>query len=73
MELPLWLPGAEYAGMTNVPADRAIAAGLTTRPLPDTIRDTLAWVRNGDAPADPPAGLARDKEQQLLAAWAARS
>ena len=24
---------AEYAGMTNVPADRAIAAGLTTRPL----------------------------------------
>jgi hypothetical protein len=27
-------------------------------------------VRDGDAPADPPAGLARDKEQQLLAAWA---
>ena len=70
MELPLWLPGAEYAGMTSVPAERAIAAGLTTRPLADTIRDTLAWVRNGDAPADPPAGLARDKEQRLLAAWA---
>ena len=70
MELPLWLPGPEYAGMTNVSSDRALAAGLTTRPLADTIRDTLAWVRSGDAPSDPPAGLAREKERQILAAWA---
>jgi len=26
-----------------------------------------------DAPADPPAGLAREKEQRLLAAWRERS
>ena len=72
MELPLWLPGPEYAGMTNVSADRAIAAGLVTRPLADTIRDTLAWARSGAAPAEPPAGLAREKEQRVLAAWAER-
>jgi 2'-hydroxyisoflavone reductase len=69
MELPLWLP-SEYAGMTNVAADRALAAGLAIRPLADTIRDTLAWVRSGDAPADPPAGLDREKERWVLAAWA---
>ena len=45
------------------------AAGLTTRPLDETVRDTLAWVRSGEAPADPPAGLAKEKEQAVLDEW----
>jgi 2'-hydroxyisoflavone reductase len=69
MELPLWLASPEYAGMLSVEPAAAFAAGLETRPLEETVRDTLAWVRSGEAPADPPAGLARDKEQAVLDAW----
>ena len=69
MELPLWLHEPEYAAMLSTPVDRAVAAGLHTRPLDETARDTLEWVRSGEAPPDPPAGLARDKEQQVLDAW----
>jgi 2'-hydroxyisoflavone reductase len=69
MELPLWLASPEYAGMLSVEPTRALAAGLEPRPLADTVRDTLAWVESGDAPADPPAGLARDKERSVLDKW----
>jgi 2'-hydroxyisoflavone reductase len=69
MELPLWLHAPEYRGMLSVDPSAAFAEGLVTRPLEDTVRDTLEWVRSGDAPADAPAGLARDKEQQVLDAW----
>jgi hypothetical protein len=33
------------------------------------VQATLAWVGSGNAPPDPPAGLARVKEQQVLDAW----
>lgn len=69
MELPMWLHEAEYAAMQSTPRERGLAAGLRTRPLVDTARDTLAWVRSGEAPQDPPAGLARAKERQVLDAW----
>jgi len=36
------LKGNDY-GMMSVKNDRAIAAGLTFRPLATTLRDTLAW------------------------------
>ena len=63
MELPLWLHGAEHAGMLSIDPKAAFAAGLTTRPLEETTRDTLAWIRAGEAPDDPPAGLDRAKER----------
>jgi 2'-hydroxyisoflavone reductase len=69
MELPLWLHDAGYAGMLSVEPSAAFAAGLETRPLEETVRATLDWARSGAAPADPPAGLAREKEQQVLDAW----
>jgi 2'-hydroxyisoflavone reductase len=69
MELPLWLASPGWAGMLSVEPAAAFAAGLETRPLEETVRDTLAWVQAGDAPADPPAGLAREKEQAVLDAW----
>ena len=69
MELPLWLHDPGYAGMLSVDPEAAFAAGLSPRPLEDTVRDTLAWIAAGDAPAEPPAGLDRAKEQAVLDAW----
>ena len=40
--------------------------GCETRPLEETVRDTLDWVRSGEAPIEPPAGLDRAKEQAVL-------
>jgi 2'-hydroxyisoflavone reductase len=71
MELPLWLRDPAFAGMMSLEPTAAFAAGLETRPLEETVRDTLAWVQSGDAPTDPPAGLDRDKERRLLEAWGA--
>jgi 2'-hydroxyisoflavone reductase len=69
MELPLWLHDPQYAAMQSTPWERALAGGLRTRPLEETARATLAWVRSGDAPADAPAGLDREKERRVLDAW----
>jgi 2'-hydroxyisoflavone reductase len=72
MELPLWLHSPEYRGMLAVDPSPAFAAGLETRPLVETARDTLAWVRAGDGPDEPPAGLGRDRERELLDSWASK-
>jgi 2'-hydroxyisoflavone reductase len=64
-ELPLWLPGDEYAGMARADIDRALAAGLTFRPIEETVVDTLAW--DQDVPGDRPT-LAHEREQEILAA-----
>jgi 2'-hydroxyisoflavone reductase len=64
-ELPLWLPGAEYAGLARADISRALAAGLTFRPVEETVVDTLAWDRS--VPGDRPT-LAHDREQEILAA-----
>jgi 2'-hydroxyisoflavone reductase len=71
--LPLWLPFPEYGGFAARPGVAARALGLTTRPLVDTLRDTLAWEE--ERPADQPrrAGLTDAEERELLAAWHARS
>jgi nucleoside-diphosphate-sugar epimerase len=69
MELPLWLASPEYAGMLSVDAGPALAAGLEPRPLAETVRDTLAWVRSGNAPAETGAGLDGAKEARLLDSW----
>ena len=65
MELPLWLKSPEYAGMLAIDPSPAFAAGLETRPLAETARDTLEWARS----TAPPAGLARRKERDLLDSW----
>jgi 2'-hydroxyisoflavone reductase len=64
-ELPLWLPGTDYAGMARADTRRARAAGLRFRPLEETVADTLAWDRTveGDRPT-----LTHEQEQALLGA-----
>jgi 2'-hydroxyisoflavone reductase len=64
-ELPLWLPGADHAGMARADISRALAAGLRFRPVEETAADTLAWDRT--VPGDRPT-LAHDREQKILAA-----
>jgi 2'-hydroxyisoflavone reductase len=64
-ELPLWLPGDEYAGMARADISRALAAGLTFRPVEETVVDTLAWDQS--VPGDRPT-LAHDREQEIIAA-----
>jgi 2'-hydroxyisoflavone reductase len=70
MELPLWLPEKpdEFGGFMQANCAKAIAAGLTFRPLEATIDATLDW--DGARPAVTPrvAGLAAEKEAKLLSA-----
>jgi 2'-hydroxyisoflavone reductase len=63
-ELPLWLPGGPNALMER-DVSAACAAGLTFRPLEETVRDTEAWDRGeaGDRPT-----LTRAREAEILAA-----
>jgi len=63
-----WVPEA-YAGMRNANCQRAIAAGLTFRPLSETIRDTLAWKNASPTRDEMRSGLTRDKERELLRQW----
>ena len=44
----------------------ALAAGLTFRPLADTVRDTLAWDRAREIPRAEGVGLARERERTLV-------
>jgi 2'-hydroxyisoflavone reductase len=69
-ELPIWLPDdAEYGGMHDGDVSAAYAAGLTCRPMPDTVADTWTWLRTeGDPGPRPgrPLGLDPIKERQVL-------
>jgi 2'-hydroxyisoflavone reductase len=77
-ELPLWLDldrNPDFRGFLGVDIGRALAAGLSFRPLEDTALDTLAWARERPAPPPrpegamlpPPAGLSPEREADLLA------
>jgi 2'-hydroxyisoflavone reductase len=68
--LPMWLPRPDYDGMSARAAQPAIEAGLPLRPISDTARDTLAWVRaTPDDQAAEITGIDRDREATLLAAF----
>jgi 2'-hydroxyisoflavone reductase len=66
-ELPLWVP-REYAGMLEVECGKAIAAGLTFRPVSETIKDVLQWDSNRGE-GELAAGLKPERERELLSAW----
>lgn len=70
-DLPVWLPAAD-ANLHRVDIGRARAAGLTTRPLAETLADTAAWARDAQDPERPGTGLAPEREAALRAAWRAR-
>jgi len=76
-ELPLWLDSANESFRNFFAADvqRALAAGLTFRPVAETARDTLEWQQSGEAPPlkdgvrMPDATLKPERERELLAEW----
>jgi len=79
MELPLWIPESDEAFRHLQTADvsRAVEAGLTFRPVEETVRDTLAWAEGAAGTAAPlasgmdigKAGLEPAREAELLSAW----
>jgi 2'-hydroxyisoflavone reductase len=81
-DMPVWVPlEGEEAGHPFVRVNRALAAGLTFRPIRETVRGTLDWWATlGDEDkdrflfgrADKGAGLSADREAELLAAWHAQ-
>lgn len=66
-DLPMVVP-ASAQGLMRTAIARALAAGLTFRPLAQTISDTLAWDAQEGTPK---AGLSPEREAELLQAWAA--
>ena len=81
-ELPLWHPpdqGGDH--VWDASTDRAVLAGLTTRPVHETVADTWAWLRDAGpgALAPPPRegmprnGIDPEKERSILAAWHQRA
>ena len=71
-EMPLWLPeqaAPHLKGFMFINCDKAAAAGLTFRPLRDTLGDTLSWYRTIRANEKLKAGIDAEKEQELLRKW----
>jgi 2'-hydroxyisoflavone reductase len=64
MELPLWLHDPDSLGMMRADVSRAVAAGMTFRPLDNTVRATLEL-----AETKVDAGLTPARERELLEAW----
>jgi len=67
MELPLWIADPAMAGAVEANVERAVAEGLRFRPLEETARGALEDADTTDA-----AGLAPEREAELLAEWHGR-
>lgn len=67
-DLPVWVPGqGETTGFHRRSNARAVAAGLTFRPVPATAADTLAWWNTQEEKRRVlRAGLKAEREAELL-------
>lgn len=75
-DMPVWLPGSgDTAGFARRDIAAARARGLSFRPLTRTAKDTLAWwqAQSEERRQKPRAGLAPEREKEVLALWKARS
>ncbi|MFZ0062199.1 MAG: NAD-dependent epimerase/dehydratase family protein [Pyrinomonadaceae bacterium] len=71
-EMPLWLPEAaapHRKGFMFINCDKAVAAGLSFRPLRETIKDTLTWHETNHATEELKAGIDGERETRLLRKW----
>ncbi len=69
-ELPLCSPSAVgKSDDTIFDSSKAISAGLTFRPLTETIDETISWARQRSPKHQMRAGLSPERETQLLKAW----
>jgi 2'-hydroxyisoflavone reductase len=68
--LPLWLTDPDWLGFNANDSSKARRAGLSTRPLDQTLADTLAWELSRDRDRVRQAGLSDEDERALLEALA---
>jgi 2'-hydroxyisoflavone reductase len=66
-DMPLWVPEGHDAAL-RLRVDKAVADGLTFRPLATTVTDTLAWHRSRppEQQASLQAGISAEREAELL-------
>lgn len=69
--LPLWTEGGYEWTLAGDPT-RAFTAGLSPRPLTETIADTWDWIKEAQPPLVPGWGITEERELELLTAWAGR-
>lgn len=72
LDLPPWSPlKGDSAGASLTATKSATQTGLHSRPLHETVRDTLAWFRTlpAERQAKLHAGLDPKKEADTLSAW----
>ncbi|WP_106394000.1 NAD-dependent epimerase/dehydratase family protein [Enhygromyxa salina] len=75
VHMTVWVPPTdeEFGGLGSVDASGAIADGLRFRSVKETMTDTLAYWNElpDERRAEPRAGLAPEREAEVLAAWRA--
>jgi 2'-hydroxyisoflavone reductase len=75
-DMPVWVPGrGDSAGFAKRSIAKALAAGLTFRPLATTASETLAWFKEQPAERQEKlrAGLTPAREQEVLSKWKSTS
>ncbi|MBL8148826.1 MAG: NAD-dependent epimerase/dehydratase family protein [Blastocatellia bacterium] len=75
VHMPVWVPPkGDSAGFSRISVKRAVAKGLTYRPLADTAKATLDWykTRPSEQQAKLAAGISPERETEVLAAWHSR-
>ncbi|MBN1146464.1 MAG: SDR family oxidoreductase [Anaerolineales bacterium] len=75
VELPLWIPKSDpdSAGFFAFDVSKALTAGLSYRPLEETVRATLDWEASRPTGHEWRAGLAPSRERELLNIWRAQA
>jgi 2'-hydroxyisoflavone reductase len=71
-EMPLWVPVGEDT-LLRTSSAKAVACGLTYRPLEDTVAATLEWSKRQGLDRPLRAGITRDREASLLRARRVRN
>jgi 2'-hydroxyisoflavone reductase len=68
-DMPVW--AGDELGLSRTKIDRALAKGLTFRPLDVTARDTLVWFKSRppERQSKMHAGLTAEREAEVLKAW----
>ncbi len=75
-ELPLWIPEnfplegetEPWKGSFFISIEKAINAGLSFRPIEDTICDVYLWEKSRQD-TERKAGISREREAELLEVW----
>lgn len=68
--MSIWNPGPEYVGIRKNSNEKAVAAGLTYRPMEEVIKDTLAWrATASDDVIKYEVGMTPEKEAELIEKW----